>query len=241
MSKTKSKEFKVAKSIFLLQDMISFIVSKIPFVLEHNLGKYFALRKAFYLTALEELEGDYYEFGVFTGSSLVCAIRTYNGLKYLNDANTTFYGFDSFSGFGEVSKEDRHGFYQNNIFSVDEKKVMDFIRKRAKKNNYKIIKGYFEKTLKGKTCKSLSKNKIRIAFIDCDMKEPARLALDFIKPGLQEGTILIMDDFLSYKGSEEKGVAGAFFGFCKQNKSISFRKAFDYGYGGVGYIVSKIK
>lgn len=230
-----------AKNHFIFQDIISFFVAKIPVILQHNLAKYKLLKKAFYLTAMENLEGDYYEFGVFTGSSFVAAMRFHRSMSSLGKINTVFFGFDSFKGFGKVTRDDEHGFYQNDTFKINKKKVLRWIHKRAKGCPYRIIEGYFDKTLKNKTCKSLTKRKIRIAFIDCDMNEPANLSLEFIKPGLQEGTILILDDFFSYRGNEKLGVAGAFNQFCKRNRQFRFRKLDNYGLNGVAYILSEIK
>ncbi|MFH1424499.1 MAG: TylF/MycF/NovP-related O-methyltransferase [archaeon] len=241
MAKQKKDVLKLAKSVFIFQDVLSWLDTKVPVVLEHNLQKYSAIKKTFYMTALEELDGDYYEFGVFTGSSFVCAMRAHRKLKNLGEIKTKFFGFDSFTGFGDIAKEDEHGFYQSNIFTINEKKVLRYIRKRAKGLKYSIIKGYFEDTLKGKTCVALSKDKARIVFIDCDLKKPTELALNYVKPALQQGTMVIMDDFYSYKGSSKKGVAGAFFEFCDRNTKIKFRRVFDYGMGGVGYVVSEIK
>ena len=73
--------------------------------------------------------------------------------------------------------------------------------------------------------------------IDCDLKESTKLALEFIKPSLQEGTILIFDDFLDYKGSMVKGECGAFEDFKKSYPNFLFRRAFDYGYRGRAFIV----
>ena len=50
----------------------------------------------------------------------------------------------------------------------------------------------------------------------------------------------MLDDFFSFKGDESKGVAGAFNEFCQKNQSLKLRKIFDYGYGGVAYILSEI-
>ena len=58
--------------------------------------------------------------------------------------------------------------------------------------------------------------------IDCDLKESTNYALNFIKPSLQEGTILIFDDFLDYKGSMEKGECGAFEDFKRENPKRFF-------------------
>ena len=241
MAKNKKDIFGFLKSIFIFQDIVSWIKTKIPFVLEHNLAKYDAIKKAFYITALENLPGDYCEFGVFTGSSFVCAMRAHQKLENRGSINTTFYGFDSFTGFGNITEEDKHWFYLNDIFTINKKKVLKFIKKRAKKTKFKIIEGYFENTIENISCKDLGINELRIVFIDCDMKQPAKLSLNFVKNGLQQGTIIILDDFFSYKGSKERGVAGAFYEFCNQNKNIHFRELLNYGMGGKAFIVNKIE
>lgn len=229
------------KGNFFLPNVASWLVTRMPAVVEHNLGKYKAIKKAFYLTAIEQLEGDYLEFGVFTGSSFVCALRAHRSLHFLGNIKTKFYGFDSFSGFGKVSGDDTHPFYQNATFSVNEGGVVRNIKRRAGNLPVQIISGYFADTLKGKTARSLGVKKARVVLIDCDLKESATLSLDFLAPVLQEGTIVIMDDFFSYKGDESRGVAGAFSEFCKKNPHLSWRKMYDYGYGGVAYIVSSKK
>ena len=78
-----------------------------------------------YLSAIEDVAGDYLEFGVFTGSSFCHSIRCSKKLSYLNPSvlKTRFFGFDSFSGFGEVSDEDQHSFYTDENFDTDFNKV----------------------------------------------------------------------------------------------------------------------
>lgn len=230
------------KSNLFVQNLVSFIYTRIPAFLEHNLGKYHAIKKAFYLTALDGIDGDYLEFGVFTGSSFVCALRAHRRLKYLGDLKTNFYGFDSFEGFGQLKDYDRHPFYISSIFKVNADQIIKNIYKKGRGLNVKIIKGFFNQTIGGKDCqKDFAINKIRCIFIDCDLKDSTREALNFSASGFQPGTILLFDDFFSFKGDSAKGVAGAFSDFCQNNPSLRFRKVFDYGYGGVAYILSEIK
>lgn len=242
MKISKSSLFDIAKEILLFQDITSWFVNLLPPVIEHNIAKHHVIKKAFYMTAMDQTHGDYYEFGIFTGSSFVCAIRAHDKMKLIANLETSFFGFDSFQGFGDINEDDDHIFFQNNIFSIPNKsKILNFIHKRSKKYYYKIVDGYFDQTLKNKSCIELSQNKARIIFIDCDLKEPAILAMEYVKDGLQEGTIFIMDDFYLFKGSQEKGVAGAFYGFSKKYPNIQFRKLQDYGYGSAAFIVNKIE
>ncbi len=229
------------KGNFLLQNLASFFVSKISCVVDHNLQKYLALKKAFYITGLEQLHGDYLEFGVYTGSAFVFSMRIHQQLGYLGEVKTNFFGFDSFQGFGDFKEEDKHPFFLSNLFTVDKQKVLRNIDKKAKNLcEHKMIEGYFDETLKGHKASEYGIGKARIVFVDCDMKGPVEDTLEFVKPILQQGTIIILDDFFAYKGDLKRGVGGAFFEFCEKNPSMVFRKLFDYGYGGVAYMLASI-
>ena len=114
------------------QNIASWLYSHYPQSVQHNLQKYQALSKAFYMTAAEGLNGDYLEYGVFTVSSFVLATRVHRQLGALGDVKTKFYGFDSFSGFGEIGDEDKHQVYSDDIFKLDEQHV-----KKIKRNIFK--------------------------------------------------------------------------------------------------------
>ena len=49
------------------------------------------------------------------------------------------------------------------------------------------------------------------------------LALEFVKPSLQEGTIILFDDYIWYKGNKDKGEHGAFKDFKIKFNNIKFR------------------
>ena len=114
------------------------------------------------------------------------------------------------------------------------------IKKNSKGQNYKIIEGFFENTIKGKSPKDLGIDKARVIMIDCDLKNSASIALEFLKPSLQKGTIILFDDYIFYKGDTNKGEYSAFEDFKGKNSNIKFRSAFEYGYGSKAFIVSDI-
>jgi hypothetical protein len=78
----------------------------VPVHLQHNLRKYLALKKVHYLTAKSGIEGDYLDFGVFSGSSLAHSIRAYNSISGVDNRKykTQFYGFDSLNDLMRVKK-----------------------------------------------------------------------------------------------------------------------------------------
>ena len=232
---------KIIKNNLFIQNFVATVVSLVPPYLEFSVAKYQAIKKAMYITAHDLTEGSYLEFGVFTGSSFNFAMKVNKKIdKIFGKTNCEFIGFDSFKGFGKVNEDDKNPRFTDDTFSVDEEKVLRNIEKCAKGQKYKIIKGFFEDTIKNKTAKDLKIDKIKIVMIDCDLKEPTKLALEFIKSSIQEGTIILFDDYAFFKGSKDKGEYGAFADFRKKYPQILFRRIFDYGYGSRAFIVHKI-
>ena len=229
------------KNNLFLQNFVASIVSYIHPFLEVNVAKYMAIKKAMYITATDQTYGSYMEFGVFTGSSFNFAMKINKQIeKIFGKANCEFIGFDSFQGFGKINEDDRHHFYKDETFSVNVEKVLKNIKKSAKGQRMRIIKGFFHETIKDKTTQDLNIDKARVVLIDCDLKESTRLALEFIRPSIQEGTIILFDDYIWFKGSKKKGEYSAFNDFKNKYPEILFRRVFDYGYGSRAFIAHKV-
>ena len=232
---------KIVKKNLFIQNFVASIISFIPPYLEFSVAKYLAIKKAMYITAHDTTNGSYLEFGVFTGSSFNFAMKANKKIeKIFGKADCEFIGFDSFKGFGKIKKEDENPRFADRIFSVNEEKVLKNIEKCSKGQKMRIIKGFYQDTIKNKTAQDLNIDKARVVMIDCDLKESARLALEFIRPAIQEGTIILFDDFVFFKGNENKGEFGAFNDFRKKYPEILFRRIFDYGYGSSAFIAHKI-
>lgn len=244
--KRKNRKFSLfgflSRSAFL-QNCISGLVNFAPFPTIHNVAKYVALTKAFYYTLTEEIQGDYLEFGVFTGSSFCHAIQCEKkSIKYSkhnqNYIPARFWGFDSFEGFGNLSKEDDHPAFRDDIFSVDYESVNKRVQRTAgKKIEASLIKGLFSDSLKDGSDK-IGIKFAKIIMIDCDTYIGASQALTFCEPIIQEGTLLIMDDMNAFKGDRSKGEAKAFFEFLERI-NFDLKLLFNYGIGGQVFIVIK--
>ena len=233
---------KIIKNNLFIQNFVANLVSFIPPYLEFSVAKYQAIKKSMFITAHDQTYGSYLEFGVFTGSSFNFAMKVNRRVeKLFGKSDCEFIGFDSFKGFGKIKKEDENTSFKDHIFSVDEKKVLNNINKCAKGQKMRIIKGFYQDTIENKTAPDLNIEKARVVMIDCDLKESTRLALEFIRPAIQEGTIILFDDYVFFKGSKEKGEYGAFSDFKKKYPEILFRRAYDYGYGSRAFIAHKVK
>lgn len=234
---------KIFRRMYFLHDIVINMLSLAnPYKqwVGHNAAKIQALKKAFFYCFVEKIEGDYLEFGVFEGASFMAAFLTdyrVNGYR----TKRKFLGFDSFEGFKVSEDIDTHPFFKEGNFKSGYEFTDNRIKKTVKgRAEYRLIKGCFEDVIKGKGARDFGVSKIAVVLIDCDLHTPAKIAFDFIRGSLQEGSIVILDDYFAYRGNKDKGVCGAFELFKKGNKNFEFRKMFDYGFGGAVFVVSKI-
>lgn len=232
-------QFGILSRLNFLQDWASTLIAGLNPAIVHNLEKYHTLKKVHYLSAIESIEGDYLEFGVFTGSSFCHSIRCCKKLAKLNPntIKTKFYGFDSFTGFGTLEEDDNHPFYKDENFATNSLAVNRRVSRVAGDIKFQLIPGFFRDTLK-EGAKQLGIEKSRIIFIDSDTYSSASEALTFCIPTLQEGTFIVLDDYYSYRGSDKRGVKRAFSEFIALS-NIQVRHVFTYGLGGTVYVISE--
>lgn len=233
----KLRMFDFLKNSLFLQDLVVSVITSVHPAIMHNLGKVEVLKKALWHCELENIEGSYFEFGVFQGTSILAATKTFRKLK--SHTERRFYGFDAFdAGFKYFDERDKHPFFKEGDFTVSYERVS---RRLRKYKEIELIPGYFEHTLKEEKALALrKKEKCAIIFIDCDLMNPALLSLEFIKPILRAGSVIVLDDYWAYKGDSSLGVAGALKSFLKNNPSITLREFYRYGYGGTSFIVEHI-
>lgn len=202
--------------------------------------RYEAFQKALRFANYELVPGDVFEFGLYTGRSL--ALLQIAHEAYMKNSihavpfGRNFIGFDSFKGMVEAN----HPRWKNGTFATNHswhptikkgeivtgEKVMKFFTKLGLKPPT-IVEGSFEKSVSGFFKKHTGKS--AIVHIDCDTYENTSLILKHIKGTLQEGTVLLFDDWFNYKGSPRFGEARAFNEFQKNCKQFSFIDYFNYG------------
>lgn len=222
-----------------LQDLASILIARINPAIIHNVDKYTAIKKSFYLSALEDIKGSYFEFGVFTGSSFCHSIRCSKALESFNSnmRATKFYGFDSFEGFGALADDDQHPFFVNSNFKTSLNSVLKRVRKITSADKFQLIPGFFSDSLKNGPRSLGIEGPASIVFIDSDTHSSAQQALAFCQQLIQDGTIFILDDYFAYKGNPNKGVANAFTQFIDEHQLMA-RQVFSYGMGGAVFIIS---
>lgn len=76
---------------------------------------------------------------------------------------------------------------------------------RIDRNRLCVVKGYYNDPLTPELQRSLLGKSIAVAMIDCELYESTVPVLEFIRPFLQQGSILVFDDCSRCYGSEKRG------------------------------------
>tara|TARA_B100001250_G_C19692492_1_gene740961 strand:- start:141 stop:827 length:687 start_codon:yes stop_codon:yes gene_type:complete len=193
------------------------------------------LLKAAKFVANEMIEGDYLEFGIYQGASMVNAanairdgferrintkLNNQDNLQRLKRENLfrkiQLVGFDSFEGLPKLTNIDsysddfKEGQYSCGLEYVKKNIVNRLTKINTRTDNIKLVKGWFEETVNASTFKSLSIDKAAIINIDSDLYSSASTVLNEVVDLIHDGTVLIFDDWFAFKGNPNKGEQRAF-------------------------------
>ncbi len=194
------------------------------------------LDRAMRYTKVSKVEGDYLEFGVWKGDTLA---KAYHIANKNNHKKLRFFAFDSFEGLPEPKGIDKIGgeFYQGQ-YKCGKKKFISNLKKwKVNLKRISIVKGWFDQSLPEHR-KNGNLKKVAIAWIDCDIYESTVPVLEYLTEIVQDGTILVFDDWYNYKGDSNLGEQKAVNEWLKKNKKIKLTPYFNYSAFGHSFIVN---
>jgi O-methyltransferase len=214
----------------------------------------FDVRSSFFKTAIrfidyELIEGDIFEFGVYTGRSLALLSYFHEKSKqsiHKIDFNRNIVGFDSFDGLPE---SDNHPRWKKNMFGVNHSyhptcKIGDkvtpdtiyhlFETYNLPKPNIEV--GDFSHTIDYVIPSKYKK--AAMVHIDCDLYESTKMVLNKISPIIQEGTLLVFDDWFNFKGNKNKGEQKAFYEYFNGQIKWNYIEYQTYATFGKSFIIT---
>ena len=195
------------------------------------------------------LRGDYWEFGVYNGDSILISYKQHQKFKYWNesqlksnepwrvklaknysDYEPKFIGFDTFSGL--PSNNEKNLNFDEGNFASSIEFVKSKLEKVINKNSLNLVKGDFTKLQF-----SPSSLPIAILYIDSDLYESALAALKLSEPNLQIGSVILFDEYHGFNSDDSKGERLALSEFLASSP-IKVDRWFDYHYGGRAFLVT---
>jgi hypothetical protein len=169
------------------------------YVRRQHLKRFLAMYELFKL--IVPVKGSIVECGVFRGFSLMSWAKLSSILEPEN-LTRRIYGFDSFNGFPSVSSNDRSGSgiaevgdFQTSSYDelIELLRVYDQDRFLGHIPKVQLIRGDASKTIP----EFVQQNRhllVSLLFIDLDLYEPTKAALEHILPRMPKGSIVAFDE-----------------------------------------------
>lgn len=194
------------------------------------------LTQTFHYVRSEKVEGDYAEFGVFTGRTFVEAWRLADGLGEAGARR--FFAFDSFEGLPQADGVDDTGRWQRGEFSFGRKSFEERLhRARIPRDHVHIVEGFYDQTLADPSAIGLEQ--VAVAWIDCDLYASTVPVLDYLTPRLSQGAVLLFDDWFCFQADPTRGEQAACGEWLERNPEISLIPWRQFDWAGQAFIVRR--
>lgn len=189
---------------------------------------------------LASVKGDYLEFGMWKGGSMIAAYHLSQCFPALS--NMTFYGFDSFEGIPSLTRnESEAAQFPPGMFRASLEEVKRNLGKaKLDMDRVVLVAGWYDETLNQKTKERLPLQTAAIVNIDCDVYESTVPVLDFIEAYLADGSVLIFDDWYCFGNKDELGEQKAFREWLERNRHLRATPYKEFGWDGKAFIINRL-
>ncbi len=199
-----------------------------------------ALRRGFEFSLKDRdaraFEGDYYEFGVFRGGTFLEAGRIVNDLGC---DNAVLYGFDSFEGLPEPEGIDATDtrFFEGQFSCTREEVERNLTSNGMDMSRATLIQGFYEDSLTEELRSKFQFKPVSVALLDCDYYSSTKVALDWLRPYIRPGSVLLFDDWYSYGTTSDLGQPKALADWLAANPEFTTEEFGRFEHNGQGYVV----
>ena len=173
--------------------------------------------------------GNYFEFGVWNGDSLLIYRKVLRHLGLSTNPQWKMFGFDSFEGLPVPAvEEDRHRFSAEGSFKS---RGVAYVESRMRESGIpsdrvQLHPGFFEESLTNELKEQLGRPPVGFVNLDVDYFSSTIIALDWVEDLLFDGSIVFMDDVFFYNGHPGKGQLKAVSQFNTTRDSAGLYQAF---------------
>lgn len=238
----------------MIKAYIKSLFEKRGFVLGGDLNKNDragALHRAWGYVFTNHIPGDYLEFGVYHGTSFVESYKQYKTFenwlagqlsspevwrrKVAMDYSSHrphFHGLDTFAGMPK-NDENNVAFIEGTYLSSYDEVTKRCIEGGIPAGSFTLHRGLFRDS--SANLGKVVSEKVAIANIDCDIYASAADALEIIRDRIQVGTVLMFDDYNTYRADNSQGERRAFREFT-ESVSFEFEPWFAYQYAGQAFL-----
>lgn len=192
---------------------------------------------AFVNLNVNDISGDYVEFGSWGGTTLKLAHEATNA----TGKPRHLWAFDSFEGLPEATDpRDYHPGWRPG--SPAGQGGVDKFHAACEEHGiprdaYTAVAGYYDQSLP--SIGDGEPRDIALAYIDCNMYSSAVTVFEFLEPRLKHGMILAFDDYFCWSPSEVSGERSALHEFEQAHPEWSFLRYQNIARAGLSFAVER--
>jgi hypothetical protein len=210
------------------------LVHAFDLVSYNRLGRRGVLDQAFEFACVNQVRGDYFEFGVWRGTTFSFAHRL---KRKMSMKTMKMWAFDSFEGLPPID-DNRFNVFSQGEYACSEAEFRSILRRNGVRGDeYEVVKGFYQDSLNADLHGRMSGISAAIVWIDCDLYVSTRPVLEFLSRYLTEGTVICFDDFYFYRGSPEQGEQRAIREFLAEHPDVHFTPYLDFAPTGKSFLV----
>jgi O-methyltransferase len=204
---------------------------------ENRMTELGMLAQAFEFAKINNVQGAYFEFGVWRGKTFKMARRMARRYGY---TPTKYFAFDSFEGLPEVNDRPYEVWSKGQFACSEDVFHSIIVNDGFQPAEFELIPGFFGHSLTPALVERLQSLRVRasVVYIDCDLYESTVPVLASIRHFVQDGTIVCFDDYFNYRGRADFGEQKALAEFVLTNPQLSLTPYMPYSPLGMSFIVA---
>jgi hypothetical protein len=178
----------------------------------------------------------FFEFGCHSGRTFSAAVRA---ARFLKMEKAEFYAFDSFRGLPSTKAEE-DGIFQAGSFATSRSDFLRIVKSQSgvRLEDDHVIEGFYAHSLTSQLQSRMPK--AGAVHIDVDLYSSTVEVLEFIKPLIVVGTVLLFDDWYCFAPDARRGEMRAVKEFREANPSFAVREWKAYSTFGQSFFVTAL-
>ena len=219
------------------RQLVKYVVLRAPSLRSPHFGVEEMADLAARFLQTNEIRGSYLEFGVYRGAAFAHFYHAFRRHRL----DVPMFGFDSFQGLPTARGADAAaGFrrYAEGYFACTEAEVRSELRRRrVPPAAYVLVPGFYEHSLMPALYERPGLAPSAVVLVDCFYYDSTRLALEFITPTLQNGTVLMCNSYFRFKAHPSHGERGALADWARQHPTLMLTEYAKFGTTGLACII----
>jgi hypothetical protein len=221
----------------LARTLLRHVVLKDPSIRSHHFGTEQVARLAARFLEANDIRGSYLEFGLYRGASFAQFYHAFRRRKL----SVPMFGFDSFEGMPTAHGADADAAfrpYATGHFACTEEALRrELTRRRVPAERYTLIAGFYDRSLRPELYAMPGLQLAAVVFVDCFYLDSTRMALQFVTPLLQHGSLVMLNSYFRFKGHPDHGERGAMEAWTRQHPGFRLTEYAKFGTAGIAFIV----